>query len=471
MMTDKPSFIQLVTQVLMTADRPLTLTEIIARVEMIRPVDTRNPRTTIRGAISSIRHATTLGGRPARYTWWPRHLANSAFRQPLADSDLEEGTLVLNREAWLVFWIDFYESSSRSRGEMTLALDSGPVLQTRIQHLVPMQPVWGLPPTPVLADWYRQQGAVPEDDVIVQVLDVEAHRYALSLARRAERDEEAVAARNRSLADTAEKVLRTGRMDMPESFLVPRLFAHGVYYDPLPPDSWEEVLRADLRFIVGKHNSIDLVEKVVDYLEREMQVPPGIDGAPRPRGNRHKIRSDEARQAWGEYLFDRGMDHCWVDWLWAAEAYYREALRVDPGHADAWVHLGNVRFDEKKLAEAIAHYERGQAAAEARVIGDPARYPHPFWLDVDSRPFMRALHGRGLCLWRLGRTDEARQVFAWMLELNPNDNQGARFLLHDIDEGLSWEESMAKEEAWQEEQAEAFRLARLWGSQPNDVIH
>jgi tetratricopeptide (TPR) repeat protein len=468
-MTNEPSFTQLVTQVLMMADRPLTLAEIIARVEMIRPVDTRDPQATIRGAINSIRQATTLGGRPARYTWWPRHLAKSVFRLPLAGSDLEQGTLVLNRDAWLVFWTDFYDSS-RSRGEMTVDLDGGPVLQTHIQHLVPMQPVWGLPPTPALADWYRRQGATSEDDVVVQVMDVEAHRYTFSLARRAERDEEAIAVRNRSLADMAEQVLRAGRVNMPESYLVPRLFAHGTYHDPLPPDPWEKVLRTDLRFIVGEY-SIDLAEKVVDSLEREMEVLPDIDSAPRPRGNRHKARSDEARQAWGEYLFDRGMDHRWVDWAWAAEAYYREALRVDPDHADAWVHLGNVRFDEGRLDQAIAHYERGQAAAEARVIGEPARYPGIFWGDVYSRPFMRALHGRGLCLWRLGRVDDARQVFAWMLELNPNDNQGARFLLHDVDEGLSWEESMAREDAWQEEQAQAFQLARVWGSQPDDVIH
>jgi hypothetical protein len=33
-----------------------------------------------------------------------------------------------------------------------------------------------------------------------------------------------------------------------------------------------------------------------------------------------------------------------------------------------------------------------------------------------------------------------------LLELNPNDNQGVRFLLHDLDEGLSWEESVARDE-------------------------
>jgi hypothetical protein len=42
-----------------------------------------------------------------------------------------------------------------------------------------------------------------------------------------------------------------------------------------------------------------------------------------------------------------------------------------------------------------------------------------------------------------------------MLELNPNDNQGVRFLLHDLDEGLSWEESAARDEE---------RMQRLSGS-------
>jgi hypothetical protein len=32
------------------------------------------------------------------------------------------------------------------------------------------------------------------------------------------------------------------------------------------------------------------------------------------------------------------------------------------------------------------------------------------------------------------------------LELNPHDNQGVRFLLHDLDEGLSWEESLVRDE-------------------------
>jgi tetratricopeptide (TPR) repeat protein len=357
---------------------------------------------------------------------------------------------------------------------VTLTLTDGPVLQTRVEHLVAGEAAWGVPSTPALAEWYRQQQAASEDDLIVRVLDVETRQYAISLARRADRDKAAVAARNRALADAAEAVLRAGRMDMPISYLVPRLIARGAYRDPLPPDPWEQVLRSDLRFIVGQH-SVDLTEKIVSYLEREQGVPPAFDTAPRPRGDRRRLypelalsegegsaegaRSDEARQAWGGYLFDRGMDHLWAGWPLAAEAYYREALRLDPDHADAWVHLGNRRFEEGVVVKALGHYERGQAAAEARTIGDPSRYPGPFWGDVDSRPFMRALRGQGLCLWRLGRVDRARRVFVWMLELNPNDNQGVRFLLHDLDEGLSWEESMAREEEEAKRRESAFRRA------------
>jgi tetratricopeptide (TPR) repeat protein len=442
----EPSFVQLVSEVLANASHPLTVAEILARVEMVRLVSTRNPPATIRNAITNISLAASLGGRPVRYTWWPRHLAGNVFRQPLAASDLEAGTLVLNGEVWMALWPGFFANlSSRLSGKVTLDLVNPPTLQGDIKHL---EIGWGtrsIPPTPALADWYRQQRATSGDALIVQVLDVAARRYAVSLLPYPERDETAIAARNQALADAAEAVLRAGQPDMPDFYLIPRFIARDAYRHPLPPDPWPDVLRADLRFVAGKE-AANLAEKVVNDLERDYAVAPDPQAFPRPRGDRRKARSDKARQAWGAYLFDRGMDHLWAGWPLEAEAYYRETLQVDPDHADAWVHLGNRRFEEDRVAEALSLYRRGQVAAETRTIGDPARYPHPFWGDVDSRPFMRALHGRGLCLWRLGRTDEARQVFVRMLELNPNDNQGARFLLADRDEGLSWEESVKRDE-------------------------
>lgn len=63
------------------------------------------------------------------------------------------------------------------------------------------------------------------------------------------------------------------------------------------------------------------------------------------------------------------------------------------------------------------------------------------WGWIDNRPFLRCMHGYGLCLWRLGKSSEAAAVFERMLWLNPSDNQGERFNLHWIREGRTWEES------------------------------
>jgi hypothetical protein len=50
------------------------------------------------------------------------------------------------------------------------------------------------------------------------------------------------------------------------------------------------------------------------------------------------------------------------------------------------------------------------------------------------------MHGYGLCLWRLGRFDEASRIFDRMLWLNPTDNQGIRLLIEDVRAKRAWED-------------------------------
>jgi tetratricopeptide (TPR) repeat protein len=52
-----------------------------------------------------------------------------------------------------------------------------------------------------------------------------------------------------------------------------------------------------------------------------------------------------------------------------------------------------------------------------------------FWGLLETRPFMRALQGYGRFLYDGGQKEEAIEAYSYMLELNPNDNQGARFVL------------------------------------------
>ena len=120
----------------------------------------------------------------------------------------------------------------------------------------------------------------------------------------------------------------------------------------------------------------------------------------------------------------------------AARKILMDLLAADLRCLDAHAHLGNFVLDHSPK-EALRHYEVGVR------IGELSLGEHfdgvLAWGLVDNRPFLRCLQGYGLCLWRLGRLDEAASVFERMLWLNPSDNQGVRCLLPAVRAGEAWE--------------------------------
>ncbi len=114
-----------------------------------------------------------------------------------------------------------------------------------------------------------------------------------------------------------------------------------------------------------------------------------------------------------------------------------EMLAADLRCLDAHAHLGNFTFDNRP-EQAIRHYEVGVRIGEPSLADDfDGLLP---WDRIDNRPFLRCMHGLGLCLWRLRRADEAAEVFGRLLWLNPTDNQGIRFLLPQVRAGERWED-------------------------------
>jgi hypothetical protein len=120
-----------------------------------------------------------------------------------------------------------------------------------------------------------------------------------------------------------------------------------------------------------------------------------------------------------------------------AEEILTKMLLADLRCLDAHAHLGNMMFNARPEI-AIRHYEVGVQIGELS-LGDDFDGLLP-WGRVDNRPFLRCLHGFGLCLWRLDRDHETESVFERMLWLNPTDNQGVRFLLPVLRAGDRWDD-------------------------------
>lgn len=94
-----------------------------------------------------------------------------------------------------------------------------------------------------------------------------------------------------------------------------------------------------------------------------------------------------------------------------------DLVAQDPRCIDAWGHLGLIAFDTRGPGPARVFYETGIAVAEMSL-------PDGFggvlgWGWTDNRPFLRCLHGLGLCAWRQRDWDGADAAFVARLWLDP----------------------------------------------------
>jgi tetratricopeptide (TPR) repeat protein len=123
---------------------------------------------------------------------------------------------------------------------------------------------------------------------------------------------------------------------------------------------------------------------------------------------------------------------------WAeARKSLMELCQADLRCLDAHSHLGNLIFDHHPQ-EAIGHYEVGMRIGELS-LGDDFTSVLPWGL-VDNRPFLRCMHGYGLCLWRLGHFDQAEQIFHQLLWLDPSDSLGVRLIIDEVQDKKAWED-------------------------------
>lgn len=135
-------------------------------------------------------------------------------------------------------------------------------------------------------------------------------------------------------------------------------------------------------------------------------------------------------------------------------ALARQALEISPDCADAYLLLAELDPSPVRKLDLL---EQAVNAGE-RAIG-PEHFEDwrgHFWGMVETRPYMRALGGLAELSWMLGNRARAIALYTRMLELNPGDNQGIRYMLS----------TCLLEERTAEAQA---ALSKLLGEHPDDA--
>jgi tetratricopeptide (TPR) repeat protein len=463
----------LVYEVLRSAQEPLTFQQIFDRVNAIRPVATKNPKATIRGALQAGHQLISLGD--GRYCYLPRQLPGSLLRLPLLEKRPTEQPLVYPEELYLALWPSFHENEKRrDRAPVAARLPDGQVVSLALAFLD--VGTWGTPMPAALRGYLEEQQAVKGDSLLVRIVGWDPVTCELRHEPRRKRNARAVKRRNAELADEALTLLQQNRSQPLLIWeLIPRLLARGVYHADIAPDPLTDVLTHDNRFFPTRYRAWALTANASPEGAFGLFEPYDADDWPFAfpltggRGSLPIVTSPEEAQAAANLLVDLAQAVAGGDPRFAEDTRYmlsellsdrdtptlapeveeaqelmydawespsprervrlaRRALKISPDCADAHVLLAQETARTAQQARDL--YAQGVAAGE-RALGPTFFEQHAghFWGLVQTRPYMRARHGLALTLWETGQRDEAIQ-HAWeMLRLNPNDNQGVRYSL------------------------------------------
>lgn len=239
----KPSNTDLVVQVVREAPEPLPFAEILERVNALFPIDTRNPKSTIRNAVGQSRLVVSTGD--GRYGWKYRLINGAVIRLTLSESDLAQHWLTYSDELRDALWPAFFEIQKwNDRAPVTLELPDGRSMAWTLDFR--RNGDWGTGGSPEFWNLLAAANARPGDELIFHVIDGEARRYAVEFQLRTGRDEVAIAARNQQILQAVARYNQRSRGILTIWEVSSHLLCTGQYHHPLPPDPLEILLKDQL---------------------------------------------------------------------------------------------------------------------------------------------------------------------------------------------------------------------------------
>jgi len=106
---------------------------------------------------------------------------------------------------------------------------------------------------------------------------------------------------------------------------------------------------------------------------------------------------------------------------------FGRVLQAEPENVEAWCGSGHASYAMGRLERADRSFRRAARFARVRLEAHGRRVR--WWADEQTRPYLEALHGRGLCRFWMHRYEDAVRIFTKLLRLAPTDPFDVRFLL------------------------------------------
>jgi len=106
-------------------------------------------------------------------------------------------------------------------------------------------------------------------------------------------------------------------------------------------------------------------------------------------------------------------------------AVLEKALEHDPRCAPALLELGDMALGDRNFKQAMARFAACVEIEEPRWH----EFQAPWWDDVDTRVYLRSLHGLMMAQWHREKHENALETAEKLLSISPADNQGVRFVI------------------------------------------
>jgi tetratricopeptide (TPR) repeat protein len=178
---------------------------------------------------------------------------------------------------------------------------------------------------------------------------------------------------------------------------------------------------SDLVLAESTEGSLILLRETINHMIGAGRTP--VARLPAARRSANK-KPDVSRTA--DELFEAGMEQWWSGDTRSAAKTFRRVLSLDPKHGEAHNHLGIVNRSAKKLLMAEQHFRAAIASGQAHIVREGTEI---VWGVLENRPYLRALANLALVLADQKKWAEAIAIHKQLLELNPGDNQGVRWLI------------------------------------------